>query len=78
MGFVGNGAVQVAPASLGVADTAAEPGPPGPPLFLPLIEKEYTRLLVKPVADAGEVASTVVKHKGIAEQFCGATPLPFA
>jgi len=60
-GSVGSGAVQVAPASLGVADTAAEPDPPGPPLFLPLIEKEKGSPLVIPlVTDAGELSFTSV------------------
>jgi hypothetical protein len=78
MGFV-SGAVQVAPDNLGEVCTATDPGPPGPPFFLPLMEKEKIRPLVNPfVTPAGDVTFTSVKHNGIDEQFSGVTPVPFA
>jgi hypothetical protein len=39
-----------------------EPGPPGPPLLLPLTEKAYVVPLVSPVTTVGEFAGTIFLH----------------
>jgi hypothetical protein len=55
-----------------------EPGPPGPPFFLPLIEKEYAVPLTKADTEAGGVTFSDVEQVDIEEQFCGVTPAPIA